>query len=359
MSRPSRFGHRISRFSNRERGFTLVELLVVIAIIGVLVALLLPAVQSAREAARRAQCQNNIKQTGIALHNYHDAQKILPPSATFDVKRGSPDNATKHYPNWIIMILPYMEQQALYSQFKMNVPISDPLNRVPRGTVIPSLVCPSDQGHETKFAYGAEGDNWARGNYGANGGLGAYSTTMWNAAAGPQAPYWLDTLTGGVMGANVARPLGKITDGTSQTVLVGELRVGLAEIDRRGTWALGGPASSSLWMHGSDDARSPNDCSYSSDNVTAGPLIIDAVGDDKLRAECMTVCPNCNSSWQGESRSAHPGGVYVCMADVSVRFILNTIDSESPWLIVKEEDLHTWQRLNACCDGQIADPALY
>src|SRR5687767_13667910 len=95
-------------------GFTLVELLVVIAIIGVLVALLLPAVQAAREAARRAQCQSNIKQLGLALLNYHAGRNTFPASINFPAGAGIPWNpsiSTTHGPNWVIAILPFIEQQ--------------------------------------------------------------------------------------------------------------------------------------------------------------------------------------------------------------------------------------------------------
>lgn len=95
----------------RHRGFTLVELLVVIAIIGILVALLLPAIQAAREAARRTQCVNNMKQIGIALHNYHDTYRILP-YGSFNLREVWPSNGT----NWRALILPFMEQSAIHSQ---------------------------------------------------------------------------------------------------------------------------------------------------------------------------------------------------------------------------------------------------
>src|SRR5215813_10206227 len=102
--------------TRRARGFTLVELLVVIAIIGVLVALLLPAVQQAREAARRMSCTNNLKQIGIALHNHHDVKLMFPPGG---MQTGH--NGTPCYTTWTIEILPFMEQQAIYQQYRQDL----------------------------------------------------------------------------------------------------------------------------------------------------------------------------------------------------------------------------------------------
>lgn len=340
-----------------RQGFTLVELLVVIAIIGILVALLLPAVQAAREAARRAQCQNNLKQLGLGLQNYHSQFKTFPPSVHFDAAAGSPDESTKHFENWVITILPYMEEQSLYDLFDLTQPISNAVNRIPRGTEIQAMKCPSDKGHEIKFASAAAGDNWARGNYGANACLGAFSTNWLptRAGAGKDSPAWKSALTGGVMGANVARGISKITDGTSQTILIEELRVGLCAEDRRGTWALGEPGASSLWMHGSDDDNSPNCALVASDNIRDCSLITSKVGAGALQAECMNCCLPCITSTQAGTRSAHSGGVFVGMVDGSVHFIVNTIDSSSPWEILNPKDLATWQRLNSAIDQQVID----
>ena len=118
----------------RPAGFTLVELLVVIAIIGVLVALLLPAVQAAREAARRSQCGNNLKQIGLALHNYHDTLKWFPPGAVFEGGASTAPNAQpiNQRGSMHVRLLPYMEQQALYNAFDFNTlgdtPIAFPIS---------------------------------------------------------------------------------------------------------------------------------------------------------------------------------------------------------------------------------------
>ncbi|MEX0818470.1 MAG: DUF1559 domain-containing protein, partial [Pirellulaceae bacterium] len=139
---------------SKHRGFTLVELLVVIAIIGILVALLLPAVQAAREAARRMQCSNNLKQLGLALHNYHDTLKTFPPGYVSNrpgvegssswCRSGGVQGAP-----WTALILPYMEQQNLHDQFNFNVPFQATSNQMapPNSNVVIPLdtySCPSD-----------------------------------------------------------------------------------------------------------------------------------------------------------------------------------------------------------------------
>ena len=158
-----------------DGGFTLVELLVVIAIIGILVALLLPAVQAAREAARRTQCTSNLKNVALALQNYHDVHKELPPAAWVRPNASRPPNRVltdnRLFWNWAIRILPYLEEQSLMDHLHSisRPPISKDTgtnNSVARGTEIEVMLCPSDTGRGNKFA-GTNG-NWARGNYGYN-----------------------------------------------------------------------------------------------------------------------------------------------------------------------------------------------
>ena len=139
-------------------GLTLAELLVVIAIIGILVALLLPAVQAAREAARRSQCGNNLKQIGIAMHNYHDSYKCFPPSMIAD------DNGRPLH-GWRTALLPYVEQQLLYDQYDCNVAWDAPENRMLLQTPLTTYRCPSEAAappdHTNYVRVVGTGDLWA------------------------------------------------------------------------------------------------------------------------------------------------------------------------------------------------------
>ena len=132
---------------NTQRGFTLVELLVVIAIIGTLVALLLPAIQAAREAARKSSCRNNLRQVGVAMHNYESSAKKLP--SGYRYAKGSQGNALGH--SWTTMLLPFMEQQSLYDGFDFKKPIFDQVHAAVREQHIPSLLCPTDDVSPTGF----------------------------------------------------------------------------------------------------------------------------------------------------------------------------------------------------------------
>jgi prepilin-type N-terminal cleavage/methylation domain-containing protein len=127
--------------STRPRsGFTLIELLVVIGIIAVLIGLLVPAVQKAREAASRAGCQSNLKQIGIALHHYHDAKGTFPPGGITN----GPCCSTPSGATWTIFLLPYLEQDPLYRRYDFSVPNEHPNNQLVRQTFVPAYTCPSD-----------------------------------------------------------------------------------------------------------------------------------------------------------------------------------------------------------------------
>jgi prepilin-type N-terminal cleavage/methylation domain-containing protein/prepilin-type processing-associated H-X9-DG protein len=244
--------------SRLRRAFTLVELLVVIAIIGVLVALLLPAVQQAREAARRMSCQNNLKQIGVALHNHHDVKLTFPPGA---LQTGT--NPAPVYTTWTIEILPFMEQQALYQQYDQSQFNHHATNRLVGQQRLVAHECPSDP-VRNKLEAPASGpdtsNNWRHGSYRAVSGIcgntvghGAWDTFephLW--PGGVMDRGWRGVIHGtgtaynGIQAqfANNVSQMGaperfqNITDGTSNTLMVGELT--FIDVTRRGTfWAYG------------------------------------------------------------------------------------------------------------------------
>ncbi len=368
-------------FRRRNGGFTLVELLVVIAIIGILVALLLPAVQAAREAARRAKCQNNLKNLGLAMHNYHDAHKTFPPAITQRRSNEDPGTDGRLYANWAILILPYIEEQALFDSFDIDMNVTAPArisdgagpgegNWDERGTELEVMLCPSDEGQGQRFTgsvtpTAVEGaGNWARGNYGYNGFQ--FWPKSWG-DTGNFAPYF-DDWNSGVGGVNTSNSIAKITDGTSKTIMLGEMRVGLSPRDRRGVWAMGMCGSSVHCRHIWNGVNSPNDCSGGGDDMVGFADVIADVGIPRLQQECMRPAVGATGkSAQSTVRSVHPGGVFVAMADGSVRFISDYVDTgampnannstgakisaETPGNPTDPSVFRIWQRLNIARDG--------
>jgi prepilin-type N-terminal cleavage/methylation domain-containing protein len=255
----------------RRRGFTLVELLVVIAIIGVLVALLLPAVQSAREAARRMSCTNKIKQIALAVHSFEDSQKTFP--AGNIVRQGPPNNRNDHYETWSISILPYLEQSALMQLWDVSIPNVLPDSQSPkmaqlRQTLLPVYNCPSDLNRFDVLvpASGPGGENgfpvplFRPSNYRANAGttfggaagfanpngtsLDSGGDRNWDDAWNGQAAWlmankseWRGPIYGvdKRTGMNPAR-VADATDGTSNTLLIGEYAT-KTQLRRRTFWA--------------------------------------------------------------------------------------------------------------------------
>jgi type II secretory pathway pseudopilin PulG len=341
----------------------LIELLVVIAIIAILIGLLLPAVQKVRESAASTECKNKLHQLGIAAQKYHDDRGNLP-AAVLIAQPGAPGIEgmcsayrianyglkTDFGPNWAVLLLPYLEEEALYDEFAVtinNYMVSsgtDQSWRNIRSTPMKKLLCPSDPNNTTPFAL--NGGNWARGNYAANAGPGWFNYTLngGSTAGGALGSSETDG-AGGPMGINWGAPMAILTaeKGSAYTIMFNEVRAGLNASDRRGVWAMGLSGSSVTAAHATGDSTNPNDTNEYSDDIEdcnaarmaqglgtsgLGPLMM-GCSDDNM----PTNWPN----WQGQARSMHEGGVNACFSDGSIRFILNDIP-ESHWFSINCRD---------------------
>ncbi len=349
------------RRKHSEPGFTLVELLVVIAIIGVLVALLLPAVQAAREAARRTQCISNLKQLSIGLLNYESANNAFPIGFEYP-DTSNPATMQNMGANWTVLLLPYIEQQAVYDQFDFDGFISDQLNSQPRNASLSVMLCPTDVQYNSipmiiRSGGGRAGTTenaWARGNYAANAGNGPLLQGRNDSIDGPESKGWQDPKRRGVIGPNVAAKLKDITDGLTNSILLAEVRAGVTEFDRRGTWALGQAGSSMLFWYGSTgDANGPNVCNANADDI-AGPKNSDKA---LLELECMPDWTGDDWGDQATTRSLHAGGVVLGMADGSAHFITDDVETTGVYGSwgSNGELMSVWDKLIASADGRVIE----
>ncbi len=208
--------------TKRRGGFTLIELLVVIAIIAILIALLLPAVQQAREAARRSQCKNNMKQIGLALHNYHDVHRAFPPG-WLGVMNGVQDAEGESGFAWSTMLLPYMDQAPLYQQMNFALPMDVAPNRFLVRQYLPVFACPSDPKPND---FMLEDRNAVNIDLGVSNYMGVFGTVELDGCenAPGTAPVQANgqCVSDGSFFHNSSMKMRDLTDGTSNTMLVGE-----------------------------------------------------------------------------------------------------------------------------------------
>jgi len=304
-------------------GFTLVELLVVIAIIGVLVALLLPAVQAARESARRAQCENNLKQVGLAMQNYYSAKGTFPPGCLANGFAPNPKFGNTLGPSHtaFILLLPYLEGTTVEDIYDYDARANDPPNERAVGTSIHTYLCPSDDAQDRRWLF------FARSNYAVNYGSGN--------TVGSET----EIDTDGPFREGVGRKIKQISDGTSNTALVSELLSGREDYesskksgDIRGLWA-------QLDM---------GSCAYThkyTPNSSVGDLLYGGIR--YCRPDIDLPCALGSGGWSEQyasARSHHVGGVNVVFADGHVAFVVDTIDAT------------TWRFLGSMNDGKEIQP---
>lgn len=336
-----------------RRGFTLIELLVVIAIIAILIALLLPAVQQAREAARRSQCKNNVKQIGLALHNYHDTHNIFPTGVVNSGNTYTPDNPhtlALNHTGWIF-ILPYIDQAPLYNQWNFNIPSNGfsntadtngaaaplisawPNSNTPLGqTKIPVYMCPSDNTSESLMVSSNANyfANHARSNYllcaGGHGNgwppdryYSIFRTSAATLVDGRSVPYR------GMFGFNGSARMSDVRDGTSNTIAVCEASQLNRTSDlytpiwgghrRHGTFAVNHPV-------GSD----PNHINNARYHINGPVHVVGMTGAGTA---------NDNRYHVNVASSVHTGGAHFLMADGAVRFISENIDKNTYALLTR------------------------
>lgn len=322
--------------ASKRSGFTIVELLVVIAIIGILIALLLPAVQAAREAARRMQCGNNLKQMGLALHNYHDTYKVFPPAklSPGQIMFGSQTKPyyteVRNHTGWL-MLLPFIESSPLYSQINFNVatnqsnqgmhspPPDSSLNDPITNRRMPMFECPS---HPAAGEWRIE---TGTGIYAINGRRTSYffSTGVFTDTS-PTYMATVGDVRQGAFGNHGSAQFTDIRDGLTNSLAIGEGAGGRTKMAvQYGPWAMQGTHTS---VHG----RVPSDSSVK--------IVLNL-------SLCRPQNWGINASWQGDTctaipgnqgksyawvfNSLHPGGAQFALCDGSTQFISQTIDYET------------------------------
>ncbi len=317
------------RSLRKHSAFTLVELLVVIAIIGILVSMLLPAVQAAREAARRTQCTNNLKQLGVGFHNYHDTHKVFPPAYVIQPGgggvHGTPDPTTRDAgPGWAwgTLLFPFLEQGNLHDRFNMNLPCWDPSNAAATATQVNLFLCPSAT--RTEGLVQVKDD--------AGGVLATLARSCYVANAGQEEP-WLfavddyQNIADGPLYRNSRTRFADVTDGLSNTVFLGEHHPVLSEK----TWV--GVVPGAMVCPQPEFAFSICEPGAILVNAHSGPCSI--VTPPVIHPPNSPVAAPC------QMYAEHPGGCNVLLGDGSVRFVSETINQL------------TWAGLASRAEGEV------
>jgi prepilin-type N-terminal cleavage/methylation domain-containing protein len=344
----------MSRQPSPRGAFTLIELLVVIAIIAILIALLLPAVQQAREAARRTQCRNNLKQIGIALHNYHDTFSVLPMGYS-DTEDGFTHRLGVGW-SWMTFLLPYIDQAPLYNQFNFNfTPYACSTgtssctpgtgNQLLVATPLAAYSCPSD----TKPP--VTGNNG--GSAGSGGGVTAHATSSYMGCRGAfdgvcctTGPYAIHARMNGLMRVQGRINFRDVTDGLSNVFAVGEVRYIPFITDINGVANVG---SERQFVYGNVKTQGGPDCNEAARNSN-GPHLHLRATHEKINGPQIQAAQLHNNF-----HSRHVGGAHFLMGDGAVRFISENIDNTAtPYTAaVANGPYGTYQRLGAIADGQV------
>lgn len=349
----------------RRVGFTLIELLLLVAIVGILVALLLPAVQAAREAGRRLGCQSNLRQIGVAIQNYHAAWNCFPPAVIWEpvgeplgqgllpvgvidrVARYGEINLDTIYANWLTLTASYWEQGAALGTADLRVPISNERNATLRTLEVSILKCPSDPWNSAENHYrrgidaGLATNEYARGNYAINFGPDANCIVGMPAIDGQPCTGGFQVEStdlvrkngrvwgSGIAGVNKSLGMRDIGDGASTTVAVDEIRAGVHAADPRGAWALGQFGASIVARNGKyADVGGPNP--DGPDAIIGCWTMKYELGENVPDAQgmpCRKEIGNEETNLKAGSRSLHPRGVHVLMCDGSAHFTANQIDN--------------------------------
>jgi prepilin-type processing-associated H-X9-DG protein len=340
--------------STRRQGFTLIELMVTFGILATMVGLLLSAVQVIRATAYRVQCASNLHQLGLAAANYQLGHRRLPDACTMpyaqqattpsiadasgippiemvndSAARKNSDPNNPFGPNWAVYLLPYLGEENLFKRARVAdyVPgylANDPARRDYWRTIVQNfrfklMICPADSYQAPFSGYQNAPGPWARGNYAANAGPG-----WWQMSLNGQSYTEAYGLTGPLMGINYGASLFDIPDGASNTVLFNEVRTGVEARDARGVWAMGFPGASVTAANAIGDCTVPNDANELSDDIEGCPQYWYSGIGARDHIGCSTGYFNLGwPSWQAQARSRHKGGVNVCFADGSVRFVSN------------------------------------